>query len=206
MLGMRKSVFFSLVVLLILSGVMAVTALSILRGSGSSRLHGTYINPPMEAYDFELTASEGPVRVSDYRGKIVILSFGYTSCPDVCPATMSNLARTVDQLGEEADEVQVIMVAVDPERDTPERVGRFASSFNARFVGLTGTPEQVARVAEEYGIFYQKAESTGASEYLVDHTATTMVLDREGKLRLLWPFGTTPADMASDLRFLIRNT
>ncbi len=159
----------------------------------------------MAASDFELTSADGLVQKSDYRGKLVVLFFGYTMCPDVCPTTMSRLRQTMDLLGTYADEVQVVMVSVDPERDTPENVSSYARAFNGDFVGLTGTQEQIDRVAADYGIFHAKAEGSAATGYLVDHTAAVMVLDRSGDTRLIWSFEITPEQMAEDLRYLVEN-
>ena len=166
-------------------------------------LHGTYIEPPLPASDFELVSAGGAVRKSDYAGRFVVLFFGYTMCPDVCPTTMSRLRRAIELLEGDADEVQVLMVSVDPERDTPENVSSYARAFNRVFVGLTGTTEQIDRVAADYGIFHARAEGSIDTGYLVDHTAAVMVLDRDGNTRLIWSFETTPEEMASDLRYLV---
>lgn len=166
--------------------------------------NGTLVEPPMAAKPFELSSGEGPVRLDDFRGRFVALAFGYTNCPDVCPATMSHLAEAMHLLGEDADDVEVVLVAVDPERDTPARVSRYASSFDDSFVGVTGTPEEIADVAERYGIFYQKTDSSLSDVgYLVDHTAAVTVLDRQGRTRLVWSFGVGGDEMAADLRHLI---
>ena len=166
-------------------------------------LHGTLLEPPMPADDFTLTSAEGPVRASDYRGKLVVLTFGYASCPDVCPTTMQRLARAMDRLGPAAEEVQVLLITVDPERDTPERLHAYASTFDSTFVGLSGTPEEIAAVASSFGIFYDRAGAASASGYLVDHSSVVTVLDREGDTWLLWPFDTSPEAMAADLDYLI---
>lgn len=166
--------------------------------------NGTSIDPPMEAKPFQLLSSDGPVQLADYRGQFVILTFGYTHCPDVCPATMSHLAQAVNRLGDDADEVQVVLVAVDPERDSPERVDRYAAGFDESFVGVSGSPHQIADVARRYGIYYEKSDSTlSDAGYLVDHTAAVTVLDRQGRTRLIWSFGIGADEIAADLRHLI---
>jgi protein SCO1 len=168
--------------------------------------HGAVLQSPKPATDFTLTAAGGkPVSLSDYRGKLVVLYFGYTFCPDVCPTTLAEVTKAVQKLGKKAEDVQVIMVTVDPERDTPERLAEYMSYFNPNFVGLSGTPEQIAAAATPFGIFYEKHEGTPASGYLVDHTATVNVLDREGRLKLLWPFGTEGDAMAADLAQLLKS-
>ncbi len=164
--------------------------------------HGSVIQSQNPAPDFTLQGADGPVSLRDFRGKTVLLFFGYSFCPDVCPTTMSDLAKTMSLLGRQADRYQVIMVSVDPERDTPEKIDAYAKHFDERFLGLSGSPEDVAQVATLYGIYYQKQEGTAASGYLVDHTATVMVIDRKGYLRLLLPFGTAPEDIAADLQHI----
>jgi protein SCO1/2 len=107
-------------------------------------------------------------------------------------------------LGRQAEKVQVIMVSVDPERDTPEKVSQYARRFNGAFLGLTGTPDEIARIAAVFGIFYEKEEVDSAAGYLVTHTASTMVLNEQGRLVLIWPFGVTADEVAADLQHLVR--
>ena len=109
-------------------------------------------------------------------------------------------------LEEDSDEVQVMMISVDPERDTPENVSSYARAFHGSFIGLTGTQEEIDRVAAEYGIFHAKAEGSAVTGYLVDHTASVMVLDRGGDTRLIWSFEITPEEMAADLRYLVKHS
>ncbi len=166
---------------------------------------GMLMDPLAPVNDFSLTAAGGkPVRLSDFRGKLVALYFGYTYCPDVCPTTLAELAAGMRDLGADAQQVQVIFISVDPARDTPERLADYVANFDPSFIGITGSPEEIAAVATPLGIYYQAHEGTAATGYLVDHTATVMVLDRQGRLRLLLPFGTTGAQAASDLRALLR--
>lgn len=166
---------------------------------------GMLMDPLAPVNDFSLTAAGGkPVRISDFRGKLVALYFGYTYCPDVCPTTLAELAAGMRDLGADAQQVQVIFISVDPARDTPERLADYVANFDPSFIGITGSPEEIAAVATPLGIYYQAHEGTAATGYLVDHTATVMVLDRQGRLRLLLPFGTTGAQAASDLRALMR--
>ena len=170
---------------------------------------GTYLDPPMPARDVVLAGPEGPMQLSDFAGEFVVLYFGYTSCPDVCPATLATLARAKRLLGEGGDDVRVVFVSVDPERDRPQRAADYAAAFDSSFVGLSGSPEAIADAASAYGVFYEKAggaDSTAVSEagYLVDHTATVFVLDPQGRARLLWSFGTDAEAMAADLRTLRR--
>jgi protein SCO1/2 len=166
--------------------------------------HGTVIQSPDPAFDFKLTSSQGAVSLSDYRGKLVVIYFGYTFCPDICPATLANVGQALRQIGSKADEVQTIMISVDPERDTPEKLSEYVAHFHPSFIGITGTEEQLAEVTSLYGIFYEKHAGSAASNYLIDHTATLLVIDREGYLKLVLPFGVTAAEIADDLQYMLR--
>ncbi len=171
---------------------------------------GTVIQSPEPAFDFELMSAEGPVRLSDFRGKVVILFFGYTHCPDVCPTTLAKLAKVMEYLDNDAQQVQVLMISVDPDRDSPEVVQSYASHFYPSFIGLTGTPEQIQEVATKYGIYYKKREGTSESGYLVDHTASLILIDPEGYVKLIFP-SVVPEDeeylkaMAEDIRYILRH-
>ena len=166
--------------------------------------HGMILQSPVPATNFTLDGSSGqPVTLSDYRGKVVLLYFGYTTCPDVCPTTLAELHKARQLLGKRADQVQVFMITVDPERDTLKVLADYIPHFDSSFIGLTGTTEQIAAVATYYGIFYEKKEGTSALGYLVDHTSTVMALDRQGYLRVVFPFGATAADIAADLDYLL---
>lgn len=173
---------------------------------GGPKLHGTVIRAPEPANNFTLTGANGqPVSLKDFRGKVVLLYFGYTYCPDVCPATMVELKQAVEDIGNKADRVQVILISVDPERDTPEQLQSYVAHFHDSFIGLTGTEDEILGITTQYGVFYEKHEGTADSGYLIDHTATVTVIDREGHLRLLYPFDTPSADIAEDLRYLVRH-
>lgn len=171
---------------------------------GPPAVHGTLVDPPLELEPFTLEGPSGPVSSLDFGGKLLVVLFGYTSCPDVCPMTMTHLARAVEALGDDASEVQVVMVTVDPERDTPERVASYAAAHHPSFVGLSGTMEEIAAVAREMGIYHVHPAEQAETGYLVDHSATTLVLDRAGDLALVWSFGIRPEQMADDLRTLLR--
>ena len=166
--------------------------------------HGTVIQSPEPSYNFTLTSSSGDVSLTDYRGKLVLIYFGYTFCPDICPATLANVGQALRDLGSRADDIQVIMVSLDPERDTPEKLSDYVDQFHPSMIGITGTKEKLDEVASLYGIFYQKAEGSDATGYLIDHTATLLVLDREGYLKLVFPFGVTSQEIADDLKYMLR--
>ena len=166
--------------------------------------HGTVIQSPEPSYNFTLTSSSGDVSLTDYRGKLVLIYFGYTFCPDICPATLANVGQALRDLGSRADDIQVIMVSLDPERDTPEKLSDYVDQFHPSMIGITGSKEKLDEVASLYGIFYQKAEGSDATGYLIDHTATLLVLDREGYLKLVFPFGVTSQEIADDLKYMLR--
>lgn len=195
-----KKVAYALVALVALAAV-AVLAYQWLR---PPELHGTVLQAPDRAADFALTSSEGPVRLSDFEGEWVMLYFGYTACPDVCPTTMAELKRAHAELGNRADDLQVVMVSVDPERDTPERVGEFVRFFDPSFVGLTGTKEEIDAAAIPFGVYYEKESTDGAMSYLVNHTSSVMVIDPDGYLRYVIPYGVTGEEIAADMRYLMR--
>lgn len=169
------------------------------------QFHGSLIESQEVAPDFRLTTQHGQTAsLSDFRGKLVVLYFGYTFCPDVCPATLAEVNNALGQLGEKSDEFQVIMVTVDPERDTTKTLAEYLAHFNPDFLGLTGTQEEIAQAASAYGVYYAKSEGTAATEYLVDHTASLFVIDQLGYLKLILPFGTSSDDMADDFVQLMK--
>jgi len=161
--------------------------------------------PTLKAPDFALKASSGSeFRLSRYRGKVVILSFGYTSCPDVCPTTLANLASLRRKLAADADRVQVAYVTVDPERDTAERLRAYTSIFDKTFLGLTGSADQLAAVRKAYGVSSQKEiVDKGTGFYLIHHSASIYFIDSTGTLRVIAPFGTPLDDLIHDARILL---
>jgi protein SCO1/2 len=144
-----------------------------------------------------------PVALTDFEDKVVVLYFGYTFCPDVCPITLAKVARARDMLGDAGEDVQVVMITVDPERDTPEVLADYAAAFDPTFIGLTGDPADIDRIATTYGVYYKAEESTSSAGYLVDHTSTVMVVDRNGELKLLVSFDATDVELAEDLEYLV---
>lgn len=166
--------------------------------------HGTVIQSPELSYDFTLKSAKGDVSLSDFRGKLVLIYFGYTFCPDICPATLANVGQSLRELGTKADDIQLIMISLDPERDTPEKLANYVTHFHPSFIGVTGTPEELANIAALYGIFYEKVPGTDNTGYLLNHTATLLVIDREGYLKLVFPFGVTVPEIAGDLKYMLR--
>lgn len=169
-------------------------------------LHGIQLQSPRVADDFTLTASTGEeMSLSDFRGKYVAVFFGYTYCPDVCPTTLNDLQQMLKELGDpKADDVQVIMVSIDPERDTPDQLETYLGYFNPSFIGMTGTVEEIQPVASQFGIFFEKQPGSTNTSYLVDHTSAVTVIDPEGHVRMIFTYGVKGADMASDIAYLMR--
>ncbi|MBB6136075.1 protein SCO1/2 [Massilia aurea] len=166
--------------------------------------HNTDVTGVDYAKGFTLTDHTGKVRtLEDFRGKIVVMFFGYTQCPDVCPTTMAEMATVLKELGPSADEVQVLFVTVDPERDTQELLSHYVPAFDKRFIGLYGDAAATAKVAKEFKVFYAKAPGADASSYTVDHTAGSFVFDKQGQLRLFVRHGQGPGLIAHDLRQLL---
>lgn len=168
--------------------------------------NGMVLQSPERMGDFTLTSHTGEsVSLSDFRGQIVMLYFGYTYCPDVCPATLVELKNARNQLGKYADDVQIIMVSVDPQRDTPEVLANYLSYFDASVIGLTGTEEELIAAATPYGVFFEAHDGTIETGYTIDHTAAVLTIDRDGYLRMMYPFGMTSDQMAEDLAYLVRD-
>ena len=173
-------------------------------GTAEEEFYGTTrpeVGPPQ---DFTLTDQYGkPYRLADHRGKVVLLFFGYAHCPDVCPVTLSNWARVEEALAGD-DDVEFVFVTVDPERDTIERLRNHLEIFSDNFRGLTGTEEQVRPVYEKFGIFRNKVSfSNSAIGYVVDHSTVMLLLDREGRVRLTFPFDADPDEIVHDVRRLL---
>jgi protein SCO1/2 len=159
-------------------------------------------NPAREAPDFSVRGSDGaPLTLSRYRGKVVLLGFGYTSCPNVCPVTLAVLAQAHQKLGPLASQVQVIYLTVDPERDNAERLKQYLAAFDPTFVGGTGTAAQMAAVRTSYGVTAEK-HGTG-SDYAVAHSSFVYLITRDGKLRALMPFGHKADDYVHDISMLL---
>jgi protein SCO1/2 len=171
---------------------------------GHYTFHGSVIDPPTPAPDFVLRDQRGHVfRLSDQTGKLVLLYFGYTSCPDVCPTTLAVLKRTRMQLDRQAEQVRVVFVTVDQERDSAERIGAYLGAFDSTFVGLTGAELDLEPVWRAYSVYRQKQPGSSALGYTVDHTARIYLIDTQGQLRLTFPFGITADDIAPDVRHLL---
>lgn len=162
---------------------------------------GALVNSPQPVPDFTLSSADGPVSLSDFAGKYVFLYFGYTFCPDICPGTLSNLAAVRKELGDDADKMQVIMVSVDPERDTPEVLAEYTNHFDPTFLGITGSKEDIDAAGKPLGIYYEIHEGSAASGYLVDHTARAFLIDPAGNARVAYPHDAPRDGILADLEW-----
>jgi protein SCO1/2 len=174
-------------------------------GSDAPQFKASDVTGTAFGRDFQLIDHHGrPRTLADFRGKAVVLFFGYTQCPDVCPTTLFELAEAMKRLGPDADRVQVLFVTVDPERDTPELLAQYVPAFHPSFIGLSGDVEATARTAKEFRVLYQKQPGKTPGSYTVDHSAGTFVFDPQGRLRVYVGYGQGADVFAHDLRELLR--
>lgn len=156
---------------------------------------------------FALTDQNGKQKsLQDFRGQVVVVFFGYAHCPDVCPTTLAELAGAIRKLGAAGDRVQVVLVTVDPERDTQEILGKYVTAFNPKFVGLRGNAEETAKVAKEFKVIYQKVEGQKPENYTMDHSAGSYVFDTNGRLRLYVRYGAGAEVFAHDIDLLLKQS
>jgi protein SCO1 len=186
-------------------GLLAVTVVGAVAAEAYT-FHGLVSEAPPRAADFSLTAHTGKrVSLRDFGRTLRLLYFGYTHCPGICPTTLAEANQALRLLPpRQSARVRLLLISVDPARDTPERLAAYLAHFNPSFVGLTGTAEEIAKVAAAYGIYYRVVEGASPTEYVVDHTSMIIVVDERGVVRLLFPYGTTAKDIAEDLRHLLR--
>lgn len=172
-------------------------------------LHGTPYNPVLDAPEIAgLRAGNTNFKLSDVPEKVKLIFFGYTFCPDVCPLTMANLRAAYDKLSQrEQQDVAIIMVSVDPERDTPDKLGTYVSAFNPAFYGVHVPLSDLDSVKKDYGVYAEKRvldAKESAADYLVDHSAILYVVDKDDKLREIFPTDAPPEDVAADIKHLLQ--
>lgn len=176
-----------------------------MRWLGPPEMHGIVLQSPERVPDFRLMTSTGePMSLSDFRGKHVLIYFGYTFCPDVCPTTLQDLRVAMQTLGDKADDVQVIMVSVDPARDSAEQLAKYLAAFDPRFIGMTGDWAVIERAASQFGVFFEAHQGSAATGYLVDHSSIVTLIDPEGHTREVFAYGTPGEDIAADLAYWMR--
>ncbi len=193
--------------LFLLIGILLLAACNHSQG-GNVDDSATFIGTDITGADFpkplKLTDHQGQMRtMSDFAGKAVILFFGFTHCPDVCPTTMLDLKKAMKLLGEQANEVQVLFVTVDPRRDTQEVLAQFVPSFDERFIGLRGSLQETAETLGNFKIYYQEVPGKDGSSYTIDHSAGMYAFDKEGNVRLYLSYGQKPEDIANDIKQLL---
>jgi len=196
---MRLRLMWVYLAFMVMTGLLA----SCQQGSSTSFI-GTDLTGTQFGKPLSLTDHTGKLRnMNDFKGKVVVLFFGYTHCPDVCPTTMSDLKQTMKLLGDKANDVQVLFVTVDPERDTQEVLAQFVPGFDARFIGLRGTVAEVAANLSEYKVYAAKVSEPGKSGYTMDHSAGLYVFDKTGAPRIYLGYGEKPENIAHDLQLLL---
>ncbi|MBI2311702.1 MAG: SCO family protein [Betaproteobacteria bacterium] len=184
--------------------VVALAALTLIGACAREPFSGTDIGGADYGRDFQLADHNGKARsLADFRGKAVVLFFGYTRCPDVCPTTMAEAALAVKSLGQDGERVQVLFVTLDPERDTPQLLARYVPAFHPGFLGLYGDRAATENVARDFKVFYQRQPGKTADAYALDHSAGTFVFDPSGKLRLYFGYGKGGDRLAHDLKLLL---
>lgn len=197
---------------LVFGGLIAVTVL-VIAGADmflqAYKFRGSVIDPPIAASNFTLTDQNGQAfQLSDQRGKLVVMFFGYTNCPDICPTTLLQFKQARAQLGSygQADRVRFVFVTVDPERDNADKMKTYLGAIDPGIIGLTGSPAELESVWKAYGVYRQKQPGQSQNDYadLIEHSGRVYLIDAQGNLRLTYPFGLTPDDVVQDVRYLLR--
>lgn len=174
-------------------------------GSGGTAFHSVDITGAPYAQRLDLPDTEGQMRsLADFKGKIAVVFFGYTHCPDVCPTTMAQLAQIKRELGPDGERLVAVFVTVDPQRDNAKLLKAYVQGFDPAFIALRGTPEQVSAAAQSFKVFYQQVPGRGASDYTVDHTAGAYVFDTQGRLRLFARYGQDTQKLRADIVTLLK--
>ncbi len=187
----------------LLVALLAVAAVTVNR---PYIFHGSAIQQPFQAPDFSLGDGKGgQFHLAGQRGRLVVLFFGYTHCPDVCPTTMADFAQLYQRLGKDAGRVTFVFITVDPGRDTSQVVSQYAARFNPAFVGLSGTEQQLDPVWKAYGVYHQlDKKSPTDTNYTVEHSTQIYLVDTSGDLRLTYSYGTPVDDIFQDMRYLLK--
>lgn len=192
---------------LLAAGLVAGTGLGLMgctRTEEQAKLQGVDVTGAEYAKDFPLPDTEGKQRsIRDFAGKVTVVFFGYTQCPDVCPTTLQELVEAKQILGEQGDKLQGVFVSLDPERDTPEVLKAYVGNFDPSMVALTGTPEQIAAVAKDFKVFYRKVDGKVPGAYTLDHTAGIYMFDPQGRLRAYHRYGAGAQPLAADAKTLL---
>ena len=187
---------------------VGLSALVLLSGCNSKvepEFLSTNITNASFGKDFKLSDHNGDIRsLADFRGKVIVLFFGYTNCPDICPSIMGKLAGTIKNLGNDSKQVQVLFISVDPEHDTPALLKQYVSTFNPTFLGLSGDLQTTRNIAKEFKITFQKQTGTTQDSYIMEHSTGAYIFDQKGKLRLYVNSGTNIDIISHDISELLR--
>ena len=187
----------------LLAGVAGAAALAAC-GEAKQNFNAVDITGADYAKNFSLKDADGKVRtLADFKGKAVVMFFGYAQCPDVCPTTMTEMAQVKQQLGKDGDKLQVLFVTVDPARDTPEVLKAYMGAFDPSFVALIPTTDELVAVAKDYKVYYKKVDGKTPTSYSMDHSAASFIYDPQGRLRLYARYGAGVPSMVSDLKTLL---
>ncbi len=186
--------------------ISAIIAIALFSGCQPDSFRGTEMPAGLEVADFQLLDQyRKPFHLSGQRDAVVLLFFGYTFCPDVCPLTLSHWKKIADLLGPVADDVRFVYITVDPERDTPDQLAAHLSVFHDDFIGLTGKQKELDKVYKVFGVIHEKVKIAGSSTgYLVNHTARTNLVDQKGNWRLTFAYNTDPEIIAHDIKLLFK--
>ncbi len=190
--------------------LMLMVLLAALLTACAHQFSGVFTKPLGPAPDFALTDENGqPFKLSDLRGKWILMAHGYTHCPDVCPLTLSRLRDVKQAIGPLDDQLQVVFVTIDPERDTPDvmkqYLAHFDKNFPQKFKGLSGTPDEIATATKPYGVKYEKKDVNAAGGYSMGHTAEVYLIDPQFNWRMTFPFGVQAEEIAADLKYLMQH-
>jgi protein SCO1/2 len=196
LMNRRNIVFLVLIIL--------IAGLAVYEYTKPPVLNGVVIDPPKPMPNFTLSSVNGPTHLSDFRGKVTLIFFGYTNCKDICPATLAKMSAVFTELGDKTSDVRLVFISVDYKRDTPQTTAAFVSKFRPDFVGLTGSQAEIDLVTKDYGIYYKLDVPDASGDYEVEHTADVMVLDRQGQLEMTWSPDQQPNEIASDLGVLAK--
>ena len=183
---------------------LALLIALLLTGCSPHQFNGTVLETPTPAFAFEGTNYTGePFRLSDQQGKVVVIFFGYTFCPDICPLTLANLKQVADQLGEKAQDLAVVFITVDPERDTVERLAPYVTAFSPDFYGVRLEGQMYEATKKAYGVFAEKSKvaTSDANNYFVDHTGGVYIIDKNGDWRELFGHDATVEALLPDIEY-----
>lgn len=184
--------------------LLFLLVLPVFYGCGTgSKYYGIKLSGPHPAPGVLLDSVDGPLSLLDFKGKFTFVYFGYTYCPDICPAAMFTLKEVKKSIVPYQNEIAVVMISVDPERDTPEQLAKYLNYFDSSFVGLSGDIETIETIGEPFGLYYEKNQGAGASGYLINHTSTVFLLDRKGNAIFAYTHGVSPEQLTNDILNLI---